>query len=580
MDNRSPRSNDFAEILTPGSVARESMDVHPCFDSEAHNYFARMHIAVAPKCNIQCNYCDRKWSCSNECGPGKARHLINPSKAVDLVEDAVAQMPHLSTIGVAGPGDSLASGERTFQAIERIQEIAPWLKFCIATNGLLVEKYMDRLKRYKLGHLSMTINAIDPVVGSEIYSWVVYDGRTYTGRSGAELLLERQLTGLHLLRAAGIKCKVNTVLIPGVNENHIDAISHEITNAGAVIHNIMPLINKPTFNTVYGRSGIQEPEHEKVMEIRAICEKRLPQMRHCHQCRADAVGFIHKAVVCGQYDSIDEQTAQKQLSKTVNTAKNYQVDVAEIRKYTAENSSFYSKRWKNMQLETEIMVAVATSGYGKINQHFGQATEFQIYRINRTGYEYLEFRQVNNYCLKGHSNDEVLPSTIASLVDCYATLVAKIGPKPLEMMRQSGLRVLDEYAGKHIGESLLDLFDGIVRRSQLQDSYCLGDHQREGEEIMKLVEIYEPAMCCSTGICGSEVNQTLVTFAELVDKYSKLGINIRRFNMAQSPEVFVQNEIVKKMVAENGANILPLTFVDNQLVAKGYYLTDQDMAAI
>ena len=63
----------------------EKIKDHPCYSEEAHHYFARMHVAVAPACNIQCNYCNRKYDCANESRPGVVSEKLTPDQAVRKV---------------------------------------------------------------------------------------------------------------------------------------------------------------------------------------------------------------------------------------------------------------------------------------------------------------------------------------------------------------------------------------------------------------------------------------------------------------------------------------------------------------
>jgi nitrogen fixation protein NifB len=88
---------------------QQALASHPCFNEEAHRHFARMHIPVAPKCNIQCNYCNRKYDCSNESRPGVTSEVLTPEQAVEKVRTVKARIPELSVIGIAGPGDPLAN---------------------------------------------------------------------------------------------------------------------------------------------------------------------------------------------------------------------------------------------------------------------------------------------------------------------------------------------------------------------------------------------------------------------------------------------------------------------------------------
>src|SRR5512146_1133871 len=82
---------------------------HPCYSEEAHHHFARMHVAVAPACNIQCHYCHRKYDCANESRPGVVSERLSPDDAVRKVLAVAAEVPELAVVGIAGPGDALAA---------------------------------------------------------------------------------------------------------------------------------------------------------------------------------------------------------------------------------------------------------------------------------------------------------------------------------------------------------------------------------------------------------------------------------------------------------------------------------------
>ena len=72
---------------------REKVNNHPCYSEEAHHYYARMHVAVAPACNIQCHYCNRKYDCANESRPGVVSELLTPDQAVKKVMVVAANIP-------------------------------------------------------------------------------------------------------------------------------------------------------------------------------------------------------------------------------------------------------------------------------------------------------------------------------------------------------------------------------------------------------------------------------------------------------------------------------------------------------
>lgn len=103
---------------------KKALSEHPCFCEDAHHTFARMHLPVAPKCNIQCNYCNRKFDCCNESRPGVTSEVLDPQQALAKVKAVKEAIPQLSVIGIAGPGDPLAN-ENTFQALELIGKEMP-----------------------------------------------------------------------------------------------------------------------------------------------------------------------------------------------------------------------------------------------------------------------------------------------------------------------------------------------------------------------------------------------------------------------------------------------------------------------
>ncbi|TJW49331.1 MAG: radical SAM protein, partial [Mesorhizobium sp.] len=109
---------------------------HPCFSEEAHHYFARMHVAVAPACNVQCNYCNRKYDCANESRPGVVSEKLTPDQAVRKVIAVANEVPQLSVLGIAGPGDACYDWEKTKATFERVARQIPDIKLCVSTNGL------------------------------------------------------------------------------------------------------------------------------------------------------------------------------------------------------------------------------------------------------------------------------------------------------------------------------------------------------------------------------------------------------------------------------------------------------------
>jgi len=92
------------------------------------------------------------------------------------------------------------------------------------------------------------------------------------------------------------------------------------------------------------------------------------------------------------------------------------------------------------------------------------------------------------------------------------------------------------------------------------------------------VEIFDPAMCCSTGVCGPSVDPELTRIASAVYSLEKKGYNIKRYNLADEPGVFAENSEMTQILSEKGPDALPVTFVDNQMKKVGEYPTNEELS--
>lgn len=88
---------------------------------------------------------------------------------------------------------------------------------------------------------------------------------------------------------------------------------------------------------------------------------------------------------------------------------------------------------------------------------------------------------------------------------------------------------------------------------------------------MTNIQIYDPALCCSTGVCGVDVDQQLVSFSADVDWAKQNGAQIERFNLAQQPMTFAESKVVKSFLERSGAEALPLILVDGEVALAGRY---------
>ena len=270
-------------ILRP--VKKNVIDTHPCFSAGAHDKFGRVHLPVAPACNIQCRYCVRKYDCANESRPGITSRVLSADEAMERVATLVERNDRLSVAGIAGPGDPLAN-DATFAFLKKVNREFPDLTLCVSTNGLLLPDRLEDLVRSEVRTITVTINAVTPQTAEQVYSWILYRGKRLHGRAAAEILIANQWRGLVNAIEAGLIVKVNSVLIPGVNEKEITYIAKRVGELGAEIMNILPLIPQAEF------SHLERPSYKTLHTLREELQQYVPQMSHCKQCRADACGTL------------------------------------------------------------------------------------------------------------------------------------------------------------------------------------------------------------------------------------------------------------------------------------------------
>lgn len=273
---------------TQGNMNTPNLNLgHPCFSTKGHGNTGRIHLAVAPGCNISCNYCVRKFDCANESRPGVTSRVQNAEEALETVAKSKASSigSKLTVVGIAGPGEPLAN-PATFETLRGVKKLFPEMILCLSSNGLLLPEKIAELVDIGVSHITVTLNTLDEQVGAKIYSYVHWEGKTLIGPDAARILISNQLEGISLAAKAGMTVKINTVLIPGVNDQLLYSLGMEIKKRGAHIHNIMPLIPQGKL------AHLMPPTKEQLTSSRSSLGSLLPQMTHCQQCRADAIGLL------------------------------------------------------------------------------------------------------------------------------------------------------------------------------------------------------------------------------------------------------------------------------------------------
>lgn len=460
--------------LAPG--VWDKIKDHPCYSESAHHHYARMHIAVAPACNIQCNYCNRKYDCSNESRPGVVSEKLTPEQAVRKVLVVAKRIPQLSVIGIAGPGDALANPDKTFATFRALREQAPGLKLCLSTNGLALVDHIDEICALGIDHVTITISALEPEIGARIYPWIFHEHRRIEGSAAAKILAERQLLGLEKLTERGVLAKINSVLIPGINDQHLAHLNREVKARGAFLHNIMPLISDPAHGTVFGLSGQRGPSAQELKAVQDECSGGAQLMRHCRLCRADAVGLLGEDR--SEEFSLEALDAQAPgFDSAAHSASMHMLELESLAQQRARQSAEENLSESGLSL----LVAVASRGQGRINQHFGHADEFQIFEVSAQGARFIGHRRVDLYCQGGWGEDEQLPSLINAINDCHAVLVAKIGACPRQELAEAGIEVNDRHVGEFIESAVLDWFADYAGRVSRGET----EHRARGDAALR-----------------------------------------------------------------------------------------------
>jgi MoaA/NifB/PqqE/SkfB family radical SAM enzyme len=389
---------------------------HPCFSGCAAdwggNKNARIHLPVAPKCNIQCNYCLRKYDCINESRPGITAKVLSPEEALGRYRLVRKMLPNLTVVGIAGPGDALANFEAVSKTLRLIRNEDPDITFCISTNGLYLPKYAEALANLGVSHLTETINTLDLKTASRIYKFADYEGKRYILKDGAALLLEKQSEGLAKAISLGLSCKVNMVMIKGLNDGEIPALVRHVKKLGASLSNIMQLIPVP--GTLF--ESIPMVSRRELDEMRKQCESVLPQMYNCRHCRADAIGTLDADISRRFMDEAPDYRQGKEAAELP------------------------------VSRDKTFRFAVSSRSGELVDEHFGHAAAFSIYEVKDGAMLFIGKRNVAQFC--GGSCGEhhgLIDGIIKTVSDCTGVITMQIGEYPRLELENRGIKIFRSY---------------------------------------------------------------------------------------------------------------------------------------
>lgn len=397
---------------------------HPCFNAKARHEHGRVHLPVAPRCNIKCGFCNRKYDCANETRPGVTSSVLTPEQSLLWLERIMKLQKNIAVVGIAGPGDPFANPEETMRTLRLVRKKYPEMLLCVATNGLNVAPFVQELAELQVSHVTITICSPEAATGAKIYQWVADGKIIHRGEEGATLLLSRQLQAVSLLSAAGIMVKVNMIVVPGVNDHQVEELAKTVSGHGAKLLNLMPLY--PVAETAF--AAIKEPDCAQIEALRTQAEQYLPQMKHCMRCRADAVGLIGE-----------------------ETAKEIAMELKEAQKIAVSEKPY---------------VAVASREGALVNLHLGEAPFLWIFKQDGNDFVPLERRGTPP---RGLGNGRWLEMA-KIMEDCRVLLCSGVGDNPRKVLAQFGVAVV-EMEGL-IEDALVSVYEGTEIRSPKRSLGC------------------------------------------------------------------------------------------------------------
>jgi nitrogen fixation protein NifB len=355
---------------------------------------------------------------------------LSPYQAKAYLEELDKNLENISVIGIAGPGDPFANPEDTLKTMQLVKERFPEKVFCLSSNGLNMLPYIEDIANLGVTHVTLTINTIDPKIGAKIYAWVRHEKKVYRGEEGAEVILHNQLESITRLNKKGITVKINSIILPGINDLHIPAVAQEVAALGANVMNCIPVVvNKETaFETM------ETPSKAMIFKTRLEAGKHIEMMTHCARCRADAAGLLGQDFK-DAFGMIQEFAAQP-------------IKPDDNRPY----------------------VAVTTYEGLLVNQHLGEARTLYIYKQTPNGFQFVDERIAP---VPG-TGDFRWIRLADTLKDCRALLVSGVGGNPLNILQHSGIRVI-QMTGL-IDEGLEAVFHNKpIKSIKKADSFKCGD---------------------------------------------------------------------------------------------------------
>lgn len=379
-------------------AAHPSLSAHPCFAVDARAQAGRIHLPVAARHTIRRRFGEPET-------PGRA---LAPKEVLLWLERVLADIPDggagISMVGITGPGEPLAEPGPTFETLRAVREKHPELALTLATNGLGVAEHAAALAELGLSHVTVLVDAVDPLIVEQLYAWIRPGTRTLPLPEAARLLVDEQARAIRAFREAGLYIKVNMTVIAGINEEHVADVASVVATMGA---DMLALV--PFHPACCDPSAPKAPDAARMEGLRLEAKRYIAIMPAFDSCGQNIVGLEGGGLEHGSPGLAALPTLPKPSGARVN-------------------------------------VAVASASGLDVDLHLGQAIQFLIFgpREGDGLPSLLGSRPAPEPVSTGvpGGGDARWQALAETLHDCFAILASSAGARPREVLGALGLTVL------------------------------------------------------------------------------------------------------------------------------------------
>jgi nitrogen fixation protein NifB len=247
-----------AKVEAQKKSCSRMLQEHACSESVVHFKFSRLNLCLESESNVGCNYCDTTMDTSVK--------AFTAEEAIERIRAAAHSDPRLRVIELSASGDALAT-DATFKVLRMIKAEFPYFTRGVKTNGLLLPRKLRRLKELGVSAVTVVVNAVDPEVGSELYSYVRMNGKKLHGADAFEVLSVNQLEGIRNAVDAGFMVKVKAACIRGVNSEHLVDVARTVRTLGAYEITVESAVPAGKL------AGLRVATSDELEEVRSCCDE-------------------------------------------------------------------------------------------------------------------------------------------------------------------------------------------------------------------------------------------------------------------------------------------------------------------